>query len=39
MIVFSAFQHLSNQDIGARAITLAFNWVPFQQAEIFVPEV
>ena len=27
-------QHLSNQDIGARAITLAFNWVPFQCSKI-----
>ena len=28
------FLHLSNQDIGARAITLAFNWVPFQYSKI-----
>ena len=28
------FLHLSNQDIGARAITLAFNWVPFQCSKI-----
>jgi len=28
------FLHLSNHDIGARAITLAFNWVPFQCSKI-----
>ena len=31
MIVFSAF---IQSDIGARAITLAFNWVPFQYSKI-----
>ena len=27
------FLYLSNQDIGARAITLAFSWVPFQRSK------
>ena len=28
------FCDFSNQDIGARAITLAFKWVPFQSSKI-----